>query len=140
MEELSILNIIIGWLKSLWHIPFPPKPQLKFEEQEIEHWFNIDEKKSGINVKMFIINRGKKPTSIRKICMTRMEPDHLKYLFEIRAKPFELKVGKDTPYRTTYFFRGSYLRYDEIEFDLEFTHTEGTEKITCLSKKATWLL
>ena len=103
MESIPLINTILGWLKSIWNKIFPPKPQLHFEEQEIEHWHNVEDYQSGINVRMFIINRGKKPTTIRKIRMTRMEPDHLEYLHAKRVNPIELGVGKDTRFIYIFF-------------------------------------
>lgn len=127
-------NIILGLLERFWSFAFPPRTKLYFERKDFVHWYNEDDFRSGITAEMFIINRGKKTTTIREVDIIKMVPDHLEYKFFNRTKNFELLPGKDVPYRFTFFFRGDYLRYDEIEIDVEFTHTEGVEKVHAVSK------
>ena len=129
MENIPIIPTILDLFGRIWHSLFPPKPNLSFEAQDFAHWYNKAQGQSGIIVEMFIINRGKKPTTIRKIDIISMNPDHLQYKQRVRTKSLELPIGKDTKYRDTFFFLGDHLRYKTIKFMLEFTHTEGTIKL-----------
>jgi len=67
MENIALIDRLIGWFERIWHAINPPKPSLNFEEKDFVHWYDEDSSQSGIIVEMFIINRGKKPTTIRKI-------------------------------------------------------------------------
>ena len=133
MAEIPSANSI-DWLEKIWFYFFPPKPKLSFERKDFTHWYEEDNNQSGIIAEMFIINRGKKTTTIRDVDIIKMVPDHLKDKGFTRTKPFELPIGKDTKYRDIFFFKGDYLKYDEIEVDLEFTHTEGVEVVHAVSK------
>jgi len=125
---------LLNWLERLWFLFFPPKPKLSFEKKNFVHWYEEDNSQSGINANMFIINRGKKTTTIREVRIIKMVPDHLEDKGYWPTKAFELPVGKDIRYRNTFFFRGDHLRDDEIKVDLEFIHTEGVEVVPAVSK------
>ena len=74
MDIIGILSGLVGLLEKVWYIPFPPKADLRFEEIDCVHWYDKDNSQSGIIVEMFIINRGKKPTTIRKIDIVSDDP------------------------------------------------------------------
>ena len=134
MEAVSLLDPLTRFLKWIYRIFVPPKPKLCFEEIETAHWYDKDDDRSGVSLRMFIINRGNKPTTIRNVDIVKMNPDHLKYRFNIRFRnPFELPIGKDTSYSNTFFFKGAYLKYKIIKLEIEFTHTEGTEVLPVVS-------
>lgn len=134
METIGIIDRLIGLFDRFKHVFFPPKPNLNFEAIDCVHWYDKNNSQSGIIVEMFIINRGKKPTTIRKIDIVSMTPDHLQYKQWVRTDPIELLTDKDTKYRETFFFRGDHLRYEKIKFVLEFTHTEDKDTLELESK------
>ena len=138
MESVGLISSILDWIMKLKGILIPKKADLRFEEVEAFHWFNEKEDlvnhRSGIQLTMFIVNRGDKLTTIRKIDMISMEPDYLDQLYEIRTEPIEIGVGKDLKYSTGFSFYGSLLTMDSVEFILEITHTEGKEKLPVRSE------
>ena len=134
METIGIIDQLIGLFERFRHAFFPPKPDLHFEEQDFVHWYDVDIFQSGIIAEMFIINRGKKTTSLRKVDIIKMNPDHLQYKRRAKTYQIELPKDEDTRFRETFFFTGDHLGYKKIEFKLEFTHTEGRETINCESK------
>jgi len=136
-NELSNINSLIierSYEPVLSVSAVPPEPKLSFERKDVVHWYEEDNNQSGIIADMFIINRGSKTTTIREVDIINMVPDHLEFKGFIRTKPFELPIGKDTKFHFTFFFKGDHLRHDEIELDLEFTHTEGIEIVHAVSK------
>ena len=134
MENIGILNSIVGLVEKLYHTIIPPKPYLNFELMENVHFYDVDNFQSGIIFEMFIINRGNKTTTIRKFDIVNMHPDHLKYKQRIQIDPIELPKGKDHKFRKTVFFDGDYLRYERIELTLEFTHSDNKETLETESK------
>ncbi len=133
MENVGVISQLFGLLERIWRYIVPAKPKLSFEAIEAEHWYNKDDDQSGLSIKMFIINRGNKPTTIRDINITLMNPDHLEYHRPMWKSPIDLPVGKDTKFSYTFFFRGAHLRYGEVKYTLEFKHTEGVEEVEIVS-------
>ena len=133
MENVGVISQLIGLLERFWRYIIPAKPKLSFEAIEAEHWYNKDDVQSALSIKMFIINRGNKPTTIRDINITLMSPDHLKYHRPMWKSPIDLPVDKDTMFSYAFFFRGDHLRYGEIKYTLEFKHTEGVEELEVVS-------
>jgi hypothetical protein len=127
-------GFIIEILKRIYYRIFPPKPKLTFEEKDMAHWYNLDESQSGIIVEMYLTNRGNQTTTIRKVDIINMNPDHTQYKRRVKNYQIELSKGKDWHFRETFFFNGAYLRYPKIEFELEITHSEGKEILKGESK------
>ncbi len=139
MQNVGIVSQLIGILEKLWHLVVPANPKLSFEAIEAEHWYNIDDNQSGLSIRMFIINRGRKTTTIRDINLTKMSPDHLEYHRPMWKSPLELPIGKDTRFSYLFFFKGDHLRYREIKYSMEFKHTEGKEELAVESVLAEYL-
>jgi len=56
---------------------FPKKPDLHFEEIEASHWYKDEDdpvnQRGGIHLRMYIINRGNKPTALREFEIISMD-------------------------------------------------------------------
>jgi hypothetical protein len=137
MSIPSTLATIFEFLMKFVEKYSPKKPDLQFEEIEASHWYNNEDdpvnQRCGINLKMYIINRGNKPTALRKFEIISMDPDYLDTIYDIHTNHTEIGIGKEIPYSDTYFFHTSDIRMDKIEFMLKITHTEGTKTLPMTS-------
>ena len=133
MEAVSQIDLLARLGTWIWYKVYPPRPKLFFENVKIAHWYDKNYDRSGVNVRMSIINRGTKTTTINGIKILEMNPDFLKHLNEFQITPFELPVNMDRRFTRTFFFRGAYLRYETIELEFEFTYTEGIEVLPIVS-------
>lgn len=128
----SIFEFIMGFVEKYFS-----KSDLQFEDIEASHWYNDEDdpvnQRCGINLKMYIINKGNKPTNLRKFEIISMDPDYLHTLYMIPTNHTEIGIGKEIQYSDTYFFHTSDIRMDKIEFMLKITHTEGTKTLPVTS-------
>ena len=145
-ENLGLLDKIIGLLTHIWNYIFPPKPKLCFEDQLFTHRsesFRHNYNMLKIRGRIFIINRGKKPTTIRNISIIRMIPDYLEHYEPSQPDSIRLLPGDENDFFHVFrFWRDTekFPKPDEIQIDIEFRHSEGINIIHAVSKPRTQVL
>ena len=68
---MGIEGVIIEAIKALWHLAFPPKPDLKFTQKDFVHWYDEENFQSGIILEMFINNRGNNEHAVTESSIPR---------------------------------------------------------------------
>jgi len=139
-ETLGLFDKILGLLTHIWDYIFPPKPELCFEDHLFTHRsesLRYDYNTLKIRGKIFIINRGKKPTTIRNMSLIRMIPDYLEHYESSQLESITLLPGEENDFFHIFrFWRDTeeFPKHDEIQLDIEFRHSEGTNITHVVSK------
>ena len=101
------------------------RPDLAFDVKDCYHWYDEENKQSGLNLHMFIHNKGNIQTTIKSI-LPMFNRDSTQRFFA-RTKPLKVGAKVEEPFNHWWSYEGEELTASVLDIIFSVEHTYRTE-------------